>query len=473
MADEAVAAPWKTACWLAAVTLLAFLLVIANPGFYSHDEWQKADFVREHGWTAFARAYGVVAAGPEFGTPVRPIGFLQQGLSALWMTRAPVVPHLLDVVMHALAVVGLWFVLRAARIAEVRARLAALVFALSPLAAMATAWVAASFDHWYVLFFLVAAFGWLRAMQRGGWLPLAWITLGSAGAILSKETAMVLPGALLLLAWVQWRRGEALPPPSRAAAMLACAAVPVLVYLAIRWPALQATLASGGGPYAPSPARMPGNALLYFAYPFVPGGVETITVRLLPRWQFLFGLGLHAGLLALLWRRVGGWWMLAYVAGYFVFLLPVLMLPITGAHYLYGPGIAFSLAWAAVLAPTGASRAGDLGRFRGGAIVGAVVLAALGMRSVWIQQAVYSEGRCQSEFIASYEPMAEAAVAAGARRLVLEAAPGARDYVATKALFGRPQFGPEGRWPTVRDASAVQAGDGRLLMLPDCRVARR
>ena len=155
-----------------------------------------------------------------------------------------------------------------------------------------------------------------------------------------------------------------------------------------------------------------------------------------------------------------------------MFLLPVLTLPITGAHYLYGPGIAFALGWAAVLAPGAAARV-DTGRASAPAIATAVVLAALGLRSLWIQQAVYSEGRCQSEFIASYEPMAEAAIDAGARRIVLEAAPGARDYIATKVLFGREQFGPGGRWPTVRDASAAGAGDARLQMLPDCRVARR
>jgi hypothetical protein len=283
---------------------------------------------------------------------------------------------------------------------------------------------------------------------------------------------MVLPGALLLLGWVQWRRGEPLPPRGRGAAMLACAVLPVLAYLAVRWPALQATLAHGGGPYSPSPARIPGNTLLYFAYPFVPAGVETITLPLLARWQFVCGVALHLGLLAMLWRRFGAAWMLAYLAGYFVFLLPVLTLPITGAHYLYGPGIAFALGWAAVLAPDAAARV-EAGRTGAPAVAVTALLAALGLRSLWIQQVVYSEGRCQSVLIASSAPMAEAAIGAGARRIVLEAAPGARDYVATKVLFGREQFGPGGRWPTVRDASAAQAGDARLLMLPDCRVARR
>lgn len=464
---------WLIAAGLVLLVLASHLLVVANPGYFSHDEWQKADFVRDHGLRAFAQAYGKVVAGPEFGYPVRPIGFLQQGYSGSWMTRAPVVPHLLDVLLHAGLVLLFWrFVLAAGARARIAA-LAAVVLAISPLGTLSTAWVAASFDRWYVLFALVAAWGWLRA-GRGpdpapGWLAL--IAVGSAGAILSKETAVVLPIALLVLSWALARAGQARPSSRGLLAMLVCASLPIAAYLVVRFPALQATLASHGGPYSLSPANLPGNLLLYFSYPFFPSAVESGVMSLLPRWQFLVGLALHFGLLVLLWRRLGLAWCLAYLAGFFVFLLPVLMLPATGAHYLYGSGPAFALAITFALLPSEAAQSQG-SNWRAGLALPLVLLFLLG-RSAYIQQSVYSEGKCQSEFLASYEPMAEAAVSAGARRLVLDAAPGTRDYVATKVLFGRSQFTEGGRWPTVRAPISPQPGDAGVTMQPDCRVTRR
>jgi hypothetical protein len=463
---------WMHGLLLALLTLAAHVLVLSNPGYFSHDEWQKVDAVRDHGYAAFAADYGKVVAGPEFGYPVRPIGFLQQALSATWMTRSPVLPHLLDVLLHTGIVLLFWRLVLSLRLPQRTAGVAAVVLAVAPLGTLATAWVAASFDRWYLLFFLVAAAGWLRATRRPGVGGLALILVGSAGAILSKETAVVLPGALLLVAACLWLRGEGLPSRGRLAAMLACAIVPVAWYMMVRWPALQATLASHGGPYSPSPARVPGNALLYFAYPFVPGAIEGITLPLLPRWQFLLGLLVHAGLVLALWRRAGFAWSLAYLAGYFVFLVPVLMLPAPGAHYLYGAGPAFALAFAAVLSPRAGGARDTHGALRL-AVPVMVMVSALAMRSLWIQQSVYSEGRCQSEFLASYEPLAEAAVAKGATRIVLGSVPGTRDYVATKVMFGRTQFMPGGRWPTARGGGAERPGDAYLVMQPDCRVAWR
>ncbi len=458
---------------LVMLALASHFLVLANPGYFSHDEWQKADFVRDHGIKAFAQAYGQVVAGPDFGYPVRPVGFLQQGLSGAWMTRAPVVAHLLDVLLHAAIVLLFWRFLLAAGVRARQAVVAAAVLCISPLGTLSTGWVAASFDRWYVLFALVAAWGWLRA-GRGQDAGLAWlgvIALGSAGAILSKETAVVLPLALLVLSWALSRAKQARPSPRALLWMLVSASLPIAAYLLVRWPALLATLASEAGPYSLAPAKLPGNALLYFAYPFFPSAVESGVVSLLPRWQMVLALVMHAGLLVLLWRRLGMAWCLAYVAGYFVFLLPVLMLPATGAHYLYGAGPAFALAAAFALTPAEPT-SGQVAGWRPGWVL-ALGLVFLFGRSVYIQQSMYSEGKCQSEFLASYEPMAEAEVSAGAHRLVLAAAPGTRDYVATKVLFGRSQFSADGRWPTVRAPTPALPGDALLTMQPDCRVSRR
>src|SRR4249920_2746418 len=81
--------PMLAALALLALTLATHAIVLAAPGFYSNDEWQKFDHIRLHGAWDFVRAYGALRPGPEFGYPVRPIGFMQQGFAAMWMQSAP------------------------------------------------------------------------------------------------------------------------------------------------------------------------------------------------------------------------------------------------------------------------------------------------------------------------------------------------------------------------------------------------
>jgi hypothetical protein len=77
---------------LVAFTLVFHLGILANPGFYSHDEWEKFDQLRQHGFWGAARGYLHLQPGAEFGYPVRPIGFVQQLFSAQWMARRPSCP---------------------------------------------------------------------------------------------------------------------------------------------------------------------------------------------------------------------------------------------------------------------------------------------------------------------------------------------------------------------------------------------
>ena len=111
--------PLLAGCALVLLALVAHAIVLAAPGFYANDEWQKFDHIRLHGFADFARAYGAIRPGPEFGYPVRPLGFLQQGMAAQWMQSAPWAAHLVGVANHALVALTFVWVLRRA---GVRAR---------------------------------------------------------------------------------------------------------------------------------------------------------------------------------------------------------------------------------------------------------------------------------------------------------------------------------------------------------------
>jgi hypothetical protein len=462
---------WRTGLALLALTFISHLLVVANPGFFSHDEWQRADFVQANPLSEYARQYGALKAGPDFSFPVRPIGFLQQGVSTLWMSEAPVVAHALDVALHAAVVVLLWRLLLMLGMPGRLAAMSAMLFAISPLASVAVGWVGASFDRWYVLFAVVCAQGAALAARWGLGSRAAFLILfGSIGAILSKETAVVLPGALLLMYFalftvdrerVRWR-------PALASIVLS--SLPIIAYLIIRWPAIEATLAGHGGAYAPSMANVPGNALIYIAQPFALQAVELVSIHQLAPWQWWLALTLHGALVVLLWQRWGARMAAAYLAAYFVFLMPVLAPPMQGAHYLYASAIPFSIAVAALL------RTGPLGdvsiaqrRVRLSFTV--IVFAFLLARSLYIQGEMYSVGKCQSEFLSSLDPQADAAIEAGAASVRVVGAPGVREYVAVRSLFGREPYSEGGKWPTtVGAATEPTAGERVFVMQENCRI---
>lgn len=444
------------------LVVVAHALVVATPGFYSHDEWQKADVVESVGFAGYARQYGAVRAGPDFGYPVRPIGFLEQGVAALFMRGAPWLAHLVNVLNHAACALALAWLLRRAGARPRFTAIAMLAFVVSPLTAQATGWVGASFDQLYVLFLLLAAGVWLAPPARLRTPPaLAWLALLTACAVLSKETAVVaLPAAVLLAWWTgAWRERDT---RGRAAWSVAVVGSVVAGYLLYRAPAIAHSLAGQGAhTYTPSLGNVPGNALRYFAFPFLVNDADMSGHVAAGSAPMVLAVGLHAALVAALARVAGLRAAAGYLAAYFLFLVPVLALPVRGAHYLYGSATALALALA-VLAERvlqrrgagvpGGSRAAPLraAPFRAAPLraaplrtAAALALVAVGAvlltHTARLQWFVYDTGRCQAGFLADAEPLlAAAGTAAGPVRVEVEF--GAPSYVAKRAIFDRRGF---------------------------------
>ena len=465
----------RTAAILLLLVLACYSLTLANPGFFNHDEWQKYDHVARYGFADFARAYGSLKAGPDFGFPVRPLGFLQQGFTGMWMGTRPFVPHLFDVLQHGLIAVLFAAVLARAGLPRRTVGASAVVFAVSPLATVSTGWVGASFDRWYVGFSLVAAYGVVSQLRGLGARSsnFALVAAGMALALLSKETAAVLPAALVLVAFAVWFRQGAdgrvalravLP---QAALLVGVAGIPLLAYLGLRWPAIVASAHGEGGAYSPSLANIPANALLYFAQPFYFGAVELESAQSLPWGRLLFAVLAHAALVAAFWRRYGTVDALLYLAAYAVFLLPVLPLHFAGAHYLYGSGVPFAAMVGLLLAPARDEAGGPAPRLAPLAM--SVVLAMLGFRSLEIQLRMYDHGVCENRFLNTYLPEARAEIRHGAAAVQLVVDPGAMGYVAERSLFGREQFSAGGEIPSVV-GGVPGPGMARLHMGSDCRV---
>jgi len=438
--------PLLAACALVVLTLAAHAVILAAPGFYANDEWQKFDHIRLHGFADFAQAYGTIRPGPEFGYPMRPLGFLEQGFAAQWMQSMPLAAHLVGVLNHALVALTFVWVLRRAGLGAATAGLAGVFFVLSPLTTMATGWLAASFDQLYVLFLLVAAAAIAR-LPAGGLSPMraAWLLLAITAALLAKETAIVAPGVVLLVAFMvrsadpagfSWR-------PYRAAFVVAL--LPVVAYLVFRAPAIAASLAGhSDAAYTPDVRNAPNNAWRFFAFPFRLKLVEMSAAVFRSPWQPLLAVAVHLLLIAAVRRIFGPRFAWAYVAGYFIFLLPVLALPNPGVHCLYGAALAMSLAMAAVLVQSWATR-----RY----VMTAFVLAGAGalfVHNVVIQRQLFDSGQCQARFLESVD----ATLATTPSGIVVVPEPDAAAFtrIAIRAVSAREAYAVNGRPVVAFDA---------------------
>jgi hypothetical protein len=416
-----------------ALVLLAvaiFLVpVLVNPGFFSHDEWQKADDVALHGLADYLSRYGSFYPGAAFGVPVRPLAFAIQGVLAPWMRDAPWVVHLADVAMHLAAC---WLLLAAVRRFTGDARLAlasALLFAISPLALPSVVWPSALMDRLYVTFGLAALLATHRFLvERRSIFWLAASTFACALAIASKETALVLPGVLGIWAWLR----PALLRDRRFWMAVAAWSLPPALYVGARLPGLLAPHAATTGAYAVSLGNLRDGLLLYFTFPFLTDVDEAVNWVFAQRTVLWSACAAHAALVAAIaWTR--GWRIaLAYVGAYFLFLAPVLMIATRGGHYLYGSGTVMAVALAMLLLD---GRRVWTAAFALGAIVAATSHA-------WtIESSALDLGRCMGRAAVSVE----SAFAAVGRPPALHIAsePGAHGFILQRLFTGRDQVGTQ------------------------------
>ncbi len=464
--------PVRAALGLVALTLLTHVVVLMNPGYYGNDEWQKLDHISLHGFWSYVQAYGTIRPGPEFGYPLRPIGFLQQGVAALWMRSAPFASHLVSVVNHALVALLFVWVLRRARVAVDIAGLAGVLFVVSPLATMATGWTAASFDQLYIMFLLLAAAVIVRMPEEGLSIGRAFcLVLATTAAILAKETAIVAPGMVLLLGYLDWCRRPARFAWRPFGIAFGITLLPVVAYLLFRAPALTASMAGlGTAEYTPDLRNAPDNAWRLFAYPFRLRLVEISAANFRSPWQPLAAGAVHLLLVGAVGRLFGWRYALGYLAAYFLFLLPVLVLPNPGTQCLYGAGLALSLALAATFARVLAAR-------RKFAIL---LVAAIGVglcaHALEIQRHLYRYGQCQAHFLESLDALLAQQASATTAHVVVAPEPGAPARVAIRAVTAREAYTANGlpmvtfELPDQSPGSPPTSGTLRARMSPTCAL---
>ena len=370
--------------WLALVALQ--WLLVANPGYFSHDELQwgaRADVASwgELPWVAWTDASAF---------QWRPLTFNLWLAVSRALFETPQAMHLAWVGMGSAVAVALGGLLLRLGAAAGPARGAALVFALGPYAAYVHGWVATLGDLLWLGLALALAHAWLGGRGRG-WRAPAFVALGfglTALALLAKEAALAIP-AVLVLGWV-------LRPGERTVAWTALGSgVAGAVYLALRLDVLLAPDPSHA--YALSPFSAPRHWLAYWLFPLRPTTFEIVGLWNASAAQLAVTGALLLGMVLMIARRTPRL-ALALVIGGTLALAPALPLGMAANQYGYGFWAwcvaCLALAWPALGRP------------------GRALLLFLALVSTWhgvnVQRAMREAGQLQAVF----QPALVAALAA-------------------------------------------------------------
>ncbi|MCK9487816.1 MAG: hypothetical protein M0Q42_00160 [Xanthomonadales bacterium] len=417
--------------FLAAVVLGQWLL-LANPGYFSHDELA---------WGTRATA-GALASLPwqswlDIGTfQYRPLTFNLWLLIAHWLHDWPHLFHGLWVGFGSALAWLLRSVLRRCGLTDALATTAALVFLLNPYAVYVHGWVATLADliwvgcglglAWWLLVRYPLAGVTARATGneakatapatgRSGLVELAVGALAMVLALSAKEAGL----ALAPLAWLGWLLLGRPAPWLRIAIGLS---LPALAYLALRLGVIL-YLPRPDEAYAWSLAAVAGNIVSYPLFVLIPTAPEVGSTLLASPLRLalagLFWLALLAGLLRAGWRLA-----VAFVLGIGLALGPVLILDGPANQYAYGASLLavalVALAWPRL--PAWAR----------------LVVVTMALVSVWhginVQRFIHRAGQVQTVF----SPALAAAVAAHGDQTVTIAL----DHEPERWLYQRLSYDP-------------------------------
>lgn len=242
------------------------VVLIGTPGYFSHDELQIIDSLALSDRTRGTWSLETVRNTAFY----RPLGYeTLRALLDIGGTSYPIVPHGALVLLHALVCVIVFYLVKELD-SEKLAFASAALFAVSPLAAFAVGWIAGIYDVLVTGFMALATLAGIRLVRGGGggwWAVFLLATVGAAG---SKETWVVLPLMLFLVA-LTGKMGSR----SRALAIVVANGVAVVWYLVVRYPALSRLAEGGAGGYGVAVGEnVLRNLFAYMAFPFNPGVAE-------------------------------------------------------------------------------------------------------------------------------------------------------------------------------------------------------
>ena len=198
-----------------------------------------------------------------------PVAWLSHMLDCQWFGLNPGAQHGMNVLLHAVNALLLFWILSKATGGVWRSFFAALIFTVHPLNVETVAWIAQRKSLLSAFFSLitVAAYGWY--VRRGGWHRYVLAAFAFALALMAKPMAVSLPLLLLLFDYWPLRRAEDLRFLQRWS-KLTVEKLPLLAMSAAS--SVMAEMAQGAGgsvmglSLLPLSARLENAAISYVAY---------------------------------------------------------------------------------------------------------------------------------------------------------------------------------------------------------------
>lgn len=198
--------------------LLISLLVIAIYGqtvffdFSSHDDVEllveKAHFLKDP--ANILKAFATDVIWGNRGIYYRPALTLSFMADTLIGGTRPFIFHLGNVLIHLLACCLLYLFLKTIRIGKTAALVASLMFAIHPVLIQAVAWIPGRNDSLLAAFVLLSTLCFLNYRQGGRILWGLLHILSFFLALLTKETAVLLPVLLILYSLLHREKGKKL-----------------------------------------------------------------------------------------------------------------------------------------------------------------------------------------------------------------------------------------------------------------------
>ncbi|MEK7254289.1 MAG: hypothetical protein AAB316_06055, partial [Bacteroidota bacterium] len=356
--------------WLFCFAVLFSLVLIANPGFFSHSEIEKADYIHQLGLAL------------TLGKDMPFVSSFLEGMMSHFSFKYPFWVHLMTVLIHGAVACLLFSAIVRVQGNRRFAWASALIFLACPLVTFSTAWAGATSELLYVLFGLVAfnsAHDYITEKRRGSALLATFFA--SLLAMVCKQTAIVFPLVLLLIFYFfPAEKAE----KKRIWMAFFAFSIPVLLYLMYRM------LPMNVGTQAASHPGLAEGLFVPFIYPFLPFLTESHTWVLQSSLNIGAAVVMFVVLLFLLWRAFSIKAVLAYLLLCLVFILPAMFTSDAGAHNLYGLGIPFSLAFGALLTVNREETSKAM-RF-----IAIVLLAVSFFHTLVIQHYFYKTGSCMN-----------------------------------------------------------------------------
>ena len=189
--------------WAAALVIVTFLAYL--PVLHGSFIWDDSVMVVDNQMLRSGRGLH------DFWFSTRAVDPLPVTMTALWMQwhcwdGNTLGYHIVGVLAHGLAAVLLWQILLHFTARRRLAWLAAMVFALHPVAVASVAWISEQKNTLSIVFYLLAILCYLQFVGGGKWASYALALVMFSLALLSKGSVVMLPVVLLLIIW--WQKGR-------------------------------------------------------------------------------------------------------------------------------------------------------------------------------------------------------------------------------------------------------------------------